>query len=44
VASDGQIAIETTQTFVPGERDGGPDRRRLGLRVFEMHMDRVGLR
>jgi hypothetical protein len=44
VASDGQIAIETTQTFVPGERDGGPDRRRLGLRVFEMHVDRVGLR
>jgi hypothetical protein len=44
VASDGHIVIETTQTFVPGERDGGPDRRRLGLRVFEMRVEGVGLR
>jgi hypothetical protein len=31
--SDGRITIETNRTFVPAER-GGPDRRRLGLRVF----------
>lgn len=43
-ADDGRITIETAQTFVPAERSGGPDRRRLGLRVFELRVDRVGLR
>ena len=44
-AADGVIALETSQTFVPAERGGAPDRRRLGLRVFDMTCrDRVGLR
>ena len=43
-ASDGRIVLETSQTFVPAERGGAPDRRRLGLRVFEMRVDPVGLR
>ena len=43
-ASEGRIGIATTQTFVPAERGDAPDRRRLGLRVFEMRVDRVGLR
>lgn len=44
VANDGRIVIATSKTFVPAERDGVPDRRRLGLRVFELHVDPVGLR
>jgi transmembrane protein TMEM260 (protein O-mannosyltransferase) len=32
--SDGRVTIETDLTFVPAERSGGADRRRLGLRVF----------
>ncbi len=39
-----EIVIETTQTFVPSDRDGGPDRRRLGLRVFDVSIEEVGLR
>ena len=33
-ASDGRVTIETDLTFVPAERSGGADRRRLGLRIF----------
>jgi hypothetical protein len=33
-ASDGRVFLETSQTFVPAERDGSADHRRLGLRVF----------
>ena len=43
-ASDGRIVVDTAQTFVPAERGGPPDRRRLALRVFELRVDRVGLR
>lgn len=39
-----EIVIETTQTFVPAERSGGADRRRLGLRVFTVSIEEVGLR
>jgi len=35
-ASDGMIAIETDKTFVPHELSGSPDRRTLGLRIFEI--------
>lgn len=44
VANDGRIALSTSQAFVPAERGGAPDRRRLGLRVFEMRVDPVSLR
>lgn len=33
-AASGVLLLETDQTFVPAERDGVPDQRRLGLRVF----------
>jgi hypothetical protein len=33
-SSHGLVTIETDQTFVPAERGGPPDRRRLGLRIF----------
>jgi hypothetical protein len=33
-AADGRVTIETDRVFVPAERGGPPDRRRLGLRVF----------
>lgn len=33
-ASSGVLTIETDKTFVPAERSGRPDSRRLGLRVF----------
>ncbi len=38
-ASDGMITIETDQTFVPNQRSGSPDRRTLGLRIFEMNVE-----
>ena len=34
-AADGMVAIETDETFVPHERSGSPDKRRLGLRIFK---------
>ena len=37
-ASDGSLTIETDQSFVPHERSGSPDRRTLGLRIFEMQI------
>jgi len=32
--ADGMVTIETDKTFVPHERSGSPDMRRLGLRIF----------
>jgi hypothetical protein len=32
----GAVSIETDQTFVPAEREGSRDNRRLGLRVFDV--------
>jgi hypothetical protein len=43
-SADGVITIDTSQTFVPAERGGGPDRRRLGLRVRTIRVESVGLR
>jgi hypothetical protein len=37
-ASNGRVTIETNLTFVPAERGEAPDRRRLGLRVFGVHV------
>lgn len=34
--SGGTVTIETDQTFVPAERDNVSDRRRLGLRIFDV--------
>jgi len=39
--SSGTITIETNQAFVPAERGGGTDRRRLGLRVFAVKVSEV---
>lgn len=33
-AADGRVAIASDRHFVPGERDGSPDRRRLAVRMF----------
>jgi hypothetical protein len=38
--ADGRVMLETDHTFVPAER-GGPDRRRLGLRVFGVTVEPV---
>ncbi len=38
-ASDGMITIETDKTFVPHEQSGSPDRRTLGLRIFEFKVE-----
>ena len=35
-ASDGMLTIETDESFVPYERTGSPDKRTLGLRLFEL--------
>jgi hypothetical protein len=40
-ASGGLITIETNQTFVPAERSGVPDQRRLGLRVFSVQVSNL---
>lgn len=37
-AADGRITLETNQTFVPADKTGGDDRRRLGLRVFGVNI------
>ena len=37
-ASGGAVTIETDRTFVPAERSGGADQRRLGLRVFAIQV------
>lgn len=36
--ADGLIAIETDRTFVPSERSGSPDKRKLGLRIFKFEI------
>jgi Protein of unknown function (DUF2723) len=33
-AADGHVVIESDKSFVPGERDGTGDRRRLALRIY----------
>jgi hypothetical protein len=38
-SADGMITIETDKTFVPAEQSGSPDRRTLGLRIFEMTVE-----
>lgn len=35
-AAGGRVVIETDLSFVPDERDGSGDRRRLGLRVYRL--------
>jgi hypothetical protein len=37
-ASGGLLTVETDQAFVPAERDGGEDVRRLGLRVLAIRV------
>ena len=36
--ASGRVTIHPSRTFVQGERDGGPDRRRLGLRVYSVEL------
>lgn len=43
-ASGGRFALTTSQTFVPAERSGGADQRKLGLRVFDLRVEGAGLR
>ncbi len=33
-AADGRVVIESDKWFVPGDRDGGADRRHLALRIY----------
>lgn len=37
-AADGRLTLETDRTWVPDERLGNGDRRRLGLRIFDLHV------
>jgi hypothetical protein len=37
-ASGGIVTIDTNRTFVPADRAGAPDQRRLGLRVFAIRV------
>ena len=38
IAGQGRIVLTTSQTFAPAERSGTSDRRRLGLRLFEVRL------
>ena len=38
IAGQGRIVVTTSQTFSPAERSGTSDRRRLGLRLFEVRL------
>ena len=40
-ASGGAVTIETNRTFVPAERGGTADHRRLGLRVFAIRVSNL---
>ena len=40
-ASGGTVTIETDRTFVPAERGGTADQRRLGLRVFAARLSNL---
>lgn len=40
-AAGGVVTVATDQTFVPHERSGNGDRRRLGLRIFELRVRAV---
>jgi len=40
-ASGGAVTIETDHTFVPAERGGTGDQRRLGLRVFAIRVSNL---
>ena len=37
--ANGRLRIESSRFFVPAERDGGADRRRLALRIFKVHVE-----
>jgi hypothetical protein len=39
-AAGGRVFLQSTRSFVPGDRDGGPDRRHLSLRVYEVRVRR----
>jgi hypothetical protein len=38
--ASGVVTIVPSRTFVQGDRDGGPDRRRLGLRIYSVVISR----
>ena len=38
--ASGHVTIHSSRTFVQGDRDGGPDRRRLGLRIYSVAISR----
>lgn len=40
-ASGGAVAIETDRVYLPGPAEGTADTRRLGLRLFDIHVDPV---
>ncbi len=37
-AAGGRLTLETSETFVPGDRNGGPDRRMLGLKLYDLEI------
>ncbi|MCL4845053.1 MAG: DUF2723 domain-containing protein [Acidobacteria bacterium] len=37
-SAGGELTLETDRTWVPDERQGNGDRRRLGLRIYDLHV------
>jgi Protein of unknown function (DUF2723) len=40
-AANFRLTVETSETFVPAERSASPDRRRLGLRIFNVTLEKA---
>jgi hypothetical protein len=43
-AANGRVAVESSLTHVPAQRDGAADRRRLGLRIYAVRLAPAGRR
>lgn len=37
-SADGRVLLESNRVFIPGEREGSADRRRLGLRIYSVEV------
>jgi hypothetical protein len=35
-SSDGRVVVESSEMFIPGDREGSADRRHLALRIYNV--------
>jgi hypothetical protein len=41
IRGGGQVAVESDRIYLPGQAEGTADARRLGLRLYEIRVDRA---